>query len=78
MSDTEPDKDFLDGEDDLPAFEQWELPNTGLQGLWESVETEEGSKARMLGYVYIYIYIYIYICIHMSVSPLHSYTSPLL
>eukprot|EP00606_Chrysophyceae_sp_TOSAG23-5_P000284 GSChrysophyteH2.ASY1.ANO1.696.1 assembled CDS len=50
MSDTEPDKDFLDGEDDLPAFEQWELPNTGLQGLWDSVETEEGSKARMLGY----------------------------
>jgi len=50
MCDTEPDKDFLDGEDDLPAFEQWELPNSGLCGLWESVEAEEGVKARMLGY----------------------------
>eukprot|EP00605_Chrysophyceae_sp_TOSAG23-4_P002239 GSChrysophyteH1.ASY1.ANO1.2483.1 assembled CDS len=50
LCDTEPDKDFLDGEDDLPAFEQWELPNTRLTGLWDSVVTEDGIKERMLGY----------------------------
>ena len=50
LCDTEPDKDFLDGEDDLPAFEQWELPNRRLTGLWDSVVTEDGIKERMLGY----------------------------
>ena len=46
----EPDKDFLDGEEDLPAFEQWELPNVGLQGLWDSIITEPSTKSRLLGY----------------------------
>jgi hypothetical protein len=50
MTTTEPDKDYLDGEDDLPAFEQWELPNQGLDGLWDSVIAEDGVKERMLGY----------------------------
>ena len=37
MSEDEPEKDFLDGEDESPAFEQWELPNKHLEGLWDSI-----------------------------------------
>ena len=51
--DTAPDKDFLDCEgdaDSLPAFEQWDLPNTGLQGLWESIVVDPHIKAKLLGY----------------------------
>ena len=50
MSDQEPEKDFMDGEEELPAAEQWELPNRHLSGLWESIVVDDAIKRRMLGY----------------------------
>jgi predicted DNA-binding ribbon-helix-helix protein len=50
MSDQEPEKDFIEGEDELPACEQWELPNRHLCGLWDSIVVEESIKQRLLGY----------------------------
>ena len=50
MSDQEPEKDFMDGEEELPAAEQWELPNRHLSGLWESIVVDDAVKDRMLGY----------------------------
>ena len=50
LSDQQPEKDFIEGEDELPAAEQWELPNRHLSGLWESIVVEESIKQRLLGY----------------------------
>eukprot|EP00596_Hydrurales_sp_CCMP1899_P006837 CAMPEP_0119050228 /NCGR_PEP_ID=MMETSP1177-20130426/68769_1 /TAXON_ID=2985 /ORGANISM="Ochromonas sp, Strain CCMP1899" /LENGTH=393 /DNA_ID=CAMNT_0007028383 /DNA_START=17 /DNA_END=1195 /DNA_ORIENTATION=+ len=50
LSDQEPEKDFIDGEDELPAAEQWELPNRSLCGTWESIIVESSIKQRLLGY----------------------------
>eukprot|EP01041_Mallomonas_annulata_P010791 gene10790-22527_t len=50
LCDTEPEKDFLEGEEDLPACEQWELPNRLLLGLWDSIVVDESLKNRLLGY----------------------------
>lgn len=50
LLDSEPEKDYLEGEEDLPACEQWELPNKHLSGLWESIIVEETIKDRLLGY----------------------------
>jgi len=53
MLDSDPEKDFLDdggqGEE-LPAAEQWELPNVHLSGLWESIVVDDEIKQRLLGY----------------------------
>jgi hypothetical protein len=49
LSDQEPEKDFIDGEDELPAAEQWELPNKALCGTWESIIVESSIKQRLLG-----------------------------
>jgi len=47
-------KDFLDNNNDddgnLPACEQWELPNYHLQGLWDTIVIDENIKQRLLGY----------------------------
>lgn len=43
-------KDFLEGEEDIPATEQWELPNLNLLGLWDSVVVEDAIKSKLLGY----------------------------
>jgi pachytene checkpoint protein 2 len=50
LSDQEPEKDFIEGEEELPAAEQWELPNRMLAGLWESIIVESSIKQRLLGY----------------------------
>jgi len=50
--DTEPDQDFLDSDGEgLPAFEQWDLPHAGLEGLWESIVVDPRVKARLLAYL---------------------------
>jgi hypothetical protein len=49
LSDQEPEKDFIDGEDELPAAEQWELPNRFLCGLWDSIIVESSIKQKILG-----------------------------
>ena len=43
-------KEFIENEDDLPAAEQWELPNVYLSGLWDSVVVDQIIKKRLLGY----------------------------
>lgn len=48
-----PEKDFLDntdGNEELPATEQWELPNMHLQDLWESIIVDDQIKKQLLGY----------------------------
>ena len=46
----EPEKDFLEGEEELPACDQWELPNQSLSRLWESIIVEDCIKSDILGY----------------------------
>ena len=50
LSDQEPEKDFVDGEDELPAAEQWELPNRHLVDLWDSIIVSNVIKNNLLGY----------------------------
>jgi pachytene checkpoint protein 2 len=50
LSDSEPEKDFLDGEEEIFASEQWELPNNYLAGLWESIIVDSSIKRQLLGY----------------------------
>ncbi len=55
LCDHSPESDFLEadggGQDQsLPVAEQWELPNTQLQGLWESIILDETIKSRLLSY----------------------------
>lgn len=50
LSEQPPEKDYIDGEEDLPASELWELPNSLINGLWESIVVEESIKRRLLGY----------------------------
>ncbi len=50
MSDQGPESDFLDGEEELSAAEQCELPNCLLAGLWESIVVESVVKNRLLSY----------------------------
>ncbi len=50
LSEQEPEKDYIEGEESLPACEQWELPNAHLDGLWESIITPSNIKQQMLGY----------------------------
>jgi pachytene checkpoint protein 2 len=48
----EPEKDYLEGtgEEELPACDQWELPNQALSRLWESIVVEDHIKTDILGY----------------------------
>lgn len=50
LVDAGPEKDFLDGEDDLPACDQWELPNKMLSSLWETIVCDGDIKRTLLGY----------------------------
>ena len=50
FSSAEPEKDFLDGEEEVHAVEQWELPNSILDGLWDSIVVEHNIKESLLGY----------------------------
>jgi len=52
LLDSEPEKDYLEGEEEqLPACEQWELPNKNLAGLWDSLVLDDHIKHRLMGYV---------------------------
>ena len=42
--------DFIEGEEALPACEQWELPNIFLRGLWESIIVDDVIKNRLISY----------------------------
>ena len=46
----DPEKDYIDGEDDLPACDQWELPNKALDRLWEVIVVDDRIKRDILGY----------------------------
>lgn len=46
----DPEKDYLEGEEELPACDQWELPNQALSRLWESIVVEDHIKTDILGY----------------------------
>ncbi len=50
LSDQGPESDFLDGEEELSAAEQWELPNSLLVGLWDSIVIDTVIKNRLLSY----------------------------
>ena len=57
LNDSLPEKDYLDDIDNpssssntTTAYEQWELPNRHLHGLWESIVVEHDVKKRLLGY----------------------------
>ena len=45
-----PENDFMEGEEELPAAEQWELPNALLNNLWNSIVIEDVIKTRLLSY----------------------------
>jgi len=51
LSQSEPGKDYLDGEEDICACEQWELTSSLLHGIWESIVVESSIKKQLLGYV---------------------------
>jgi len=52
LLDSEPEKDYIEGEEEqLPACEQWELPNKHLAGLWDSLVLDDHIKHRLMGYV---------------------------
>jgi hypothetical protein len=50
LVDAGPEKDFLDGEEDLPACDQWELPNKLLANLWNTIVCDGDIKRTLLGY----------------------------
>lgn len=50
LCDQPPEKDYLDGEENLPAAVQWELPNSSLNGLWDSIIIDPLLKQQLLGY----------------------------
>ena len=56
LFDSPPEKDFLDGidgeESTTTAYEQWELPNRHLAGLWDSIVIDDSLsiKSNLLGY----------------------------
>lgn len=45
-----PENDFMEGEEELPAAEQWELPNALLNNLWSSIVIDSVLKTRLLSY----------------------------
>lgn len=50
LHDSGPEKDFLDGEEELPACDHWELPNRNLLNLWDAIVCEGDIKRHLLGY----------------------------
>jgi hypothetical protein len=50
LGDQGPESDFMDGEEELPAAEQWELPNALLHNLWDSIVIETKIKLSLLNY----------------------------
>ena len=42
--------DCSDGEEDLPACDQWELPNKLLVNLWDTIVCDAEIKRTLLGY----------------------------
>lgn len=50
LSEQGPEADMLEGEEELPACEQWELPNTLLIGLWDSIIINQFIKNRLLAF----------------------------
>jgi Cdc6-like AAA superfamily ATPase len=50
LCDQGPEEDFLEGEEELPAAEQWELPNALLNNLWDSIIIDAAVKNRLLSY----------------------------
>lgn len=50
LSEQECEKDYLEGESDLPACDQWELPNKNLNGFWDTIIVEDDIKNSLLGY----------------------------
>jgi len=45
-----PENGFMEGEEELPAAEQWELPNALLNNLWGSIVIDSVLKTRLLSY----------------------------
>jgi hypothetical protein len=45
-----PDVDYLEGEEEIAAAEQWELPNMYLRGLWESIIVDQEIKLQLINY----------------------------
>jgi DNA polymerase III delta prime subunit len=45
-------KDYLDENEqgDLPAYEEWQLPNQAFDGLWDSIVVNDSIKRKLLGY----------------------------
>ena len=58
LSEQPPESDYLEMDDQqgggsgeqLPASEQWELPNALLHGLWDSIVVDPAVKSRLLSY----------------------------
>lgn len=50
LSEQANESDFIEGEENLPACDQWELPNIFLHGLWDSIIVEDVIKNRLIGY----------------------------
>jgi len=50
LSEQSHESDYIEGEDELPACEQWELPNIFLKGLWDSIVIDDVIKNRLLSY----------------------------
>jgi hypothetical protein len=50
LYESECEKDYLEGEEELPACDHWELPNKQLINLWDSIVCDGDIKAHLLGY----------------------------
>ncbi|RYG66707.1 AAA family ATPase [archaeon] len=50
LSEQGPDCDYLEGDEDIPAAEQWELPNIYLKGLWDSIIVDHAIKQQLINY----------------------------
>lgn len=51
LVDSLPEKDVLDSsQDGVTAYEQWELPNRFLSGLWNSIVVDDAIRSNLLGY----------------------------
>lgn len=50
FSEQGPDCDYLEGDEEIPAAEQWELPNIHLKGLWDSIVVEDSIKTTLVSY----------------------------
>lgn len=45
-----PENDFLEGEEELPVAEQWELPNRLLFGLWDAIIIDDAIKMKLINF----------------------------